>query len=297
MVYFERRGFTPHGVEKVNIDKTYELAKNILEADRIDPQKLKDCDERMVNRDMQYVRDRKAQFEKESTPESRRDKKMATIMEVIINEQVELNDWLGPNAETVTSSQYDDIANGVDGIIRLQSEREGDTDYCLAVDVTFSADSTHIRGKFNKILENIEKGQLTEIKYFAVPDLEGTHEYEYKGSVKMPRVVIGIERQVVEKLGDLWFKKNKKELGSHPVQHVIAKEILDQLAVSEQYARSHGNRNNIAAVYRRVSGIIEGSLKEKEDGGDYMNGFKPLKNDRVLGAITTYLDDVVTAMR
>jgi hypothetical protein len=163
--------------------------------------------------------------------------------------------------------------------------------------VTFSTDSTHIRGKFNKILEKIEKGELTEIKYFAVPNSEDIYEYEYKGSVKMPRVVIGIERQVVEELGGLWFKKNKKELGGHPVQHVIAKEILDQLAVSERYARSHGNHNNIAAIYRRVSGVIEGSLKEKEDGGDYINGVKPLKNDKVLGAITTYLDDVVMAMK
>ena len=297
MVYFERRGFSPHGVEKVNIDKTYKLAKEVVEADRIDPKKFKNCDEQMVNQDMQYVRDREAQFEMESMPEAREDKKMATIMEVIINEQVELNDWLGPNAETVISSRYDDIANGVDGIIRLQREGEGDIDLCLAVDVTFSSDSTHIRGKFNKIFENIEKGELTEIKYFTVPNPEDVHEYEYKGSVKMPRVVIGIERQIVEKLGDLWFKKNRKELGGHPVQHVIAKEILDQLAVYDQYARSHGNRNDIATVYRRASGVIEGSLKEKEDGGDYMNGFKPLKNDRVLGAITTYLDDVVTAMR
>lgn len=294
MVYFERRGFSPHDVEKVNMDKAYELAKKVLEADRIDPRKFEDYDQQMVNRDMQYVRDRKAQFEKESTSESRKDKKLATILEAIINEQVELGDWLGPDAQTITSSEYDDIAHGVDGIIRLQHEGKSGAYFCLAIDVTFSTD---IRDKFNKIMENIERGELTEIKYFALPNPEDVHEYEYKGGFKMPRVVIGIEKQVVEKLADLWTAKNKKELGSHPVQHVIAKEILDELAVSEQYARSHGNRNNIATVYRQMSGVIERSLKEKEDGGDYTKGIGPLRNDKVLGVITTYLDGVVTAMK
>lgn len=297
MVYYERRGFAPTNVEKININKAYELAEKVLEADRIDPRKLKHCDQQMVDRDMQYVRDRKAQFEKESTPESKEDKKMATILEAIIHEQVELGDWLGPDAETIASSSYDDIANGVDSIVKLRHEGEGDTHLGLAIDVTFSTD---IRGKLNKIMQDIEMGKLTEIKYLPLPDSEAAHEYAYKGSSKMPRVVVGIERQVAEKLADLWLKKNKenkKELGNHPVQHVIAKEILDQLAVSEQYARSHGNRNNIAAVYRQVSMVIERSLKEKEDGGNYANGLGSLKNDKVLHTITQYLDDIMIAMK
>mgnify|MGYP001569067552 CR=1 FL=1 len=51
---------------------------------------------------------------------------MATIMEAIIHEQIELNDWLGPDAETITPSQYDVIANGVDSIIRFQHEGDDD---------------------------------------------------------------------------------------------------------------------------------------------------------------------------
>lgn len=294
MVYYERRGFDPRDVEKVNINKAYELAENVLEADRIDPQKSEHYDQQMVDRDMQYVRDRKAQFEKEATSESKKNKKMATVLEAIIHEQIELGDWLGPNAETVTSSQYDDVANGVDSIVVLPHEGEGDAYLGLAIDVTFSTD---IRGKLNRIMEDIEKGKLTEIKYPPLQDSEDAHERAYKGSVKMPRVVVGIEEHVVEKLADLWLKKNKKELGSHAVQNVIAKEILDQLAVGEQYARSHGNRNDIATVYRQISGVIERSLKEKEDGGDYIDGLGALKNDRVLAVITQYLDDIMVALK
>ncbi|MEK7083545.1 MAG: hypothetical protein AAB972_05200, partial [Patescibacteria group bacterium] len=91
MVYYERRGFNPYDGEKININKAYELARNVLEADRIDSQQFKYYDQQMVNRDMQYVRDRTVQFEKESTPESKKAKKMATIMEAIIHEQIELN--------------------------------------------------------------------------------------------------------------------------------------------------------------------------------------------------------------
>lgn len=294
MVYFERRGFSSRDVEKMGIDKAYELAEKVLEADRIDPQKFEHYDKQMVDRDMQYVRDREAQFERESRPEARQDKKMATVMEAIIHEQVELGDWLGPNAQTITPSHYDDIANGVDSIVRLQREGEGDTHLGLAIDVTFSTD---IRGKLNKIMEDIEQGKLTEIKYFASPNPEDSNEYVYTGSLKIPRVVVGIEKQVVEKLADLWLKKNKKELGQHPIQHVIAKEILDQLAVFEQYARSRNNRNNIAAVYRQVSAVIERSLKEKEDEGDYINSLGVLKYDKVFGIITKYLDDIMAVMK
>lgn len=294
MVYYERRGFSPHNAEKININKAYELARNVLEVDRVDPQQFKQYDQQMVSRDMQYVHDRTAQFEKESTPESKKAKKMATIIEAILHEQIELNDWLGPDAETITPSPYDDIANGVDSIIRFQHEGDDDAHLGLAIDVTFS---TNIRGKLNRIMEDIGNGKLTEIKYAPWLDLEDVHERAYKSNLKIPRVVVGIEEDMVEKLADLWLKKNKKELGSHAVQNVIAKEILDQLAVSEQYARSHGNHNNIAAVYRKLSAIIEKSLKKKEDGGDYLNGLGALKNDKVLGVITQYLDDVIAVMR
>lgn len=280
--------------EQFDMGKAYQRANNVLDADRIDPEALEGCDKEMVARDMQYVRDRQARFKIESRPEAEEDKKMATVLEAIVHEQVELNDWLGPNAETISASHFDDIANGVDTIVQFQREGEHDAHLGLAIDVTFSTD---IRNKLNRIMEDIEQGRLTEIKYFASPNPEEPDEYVYNGGLKVPRVVIGIEKQTVEKLADLWMKKNKKELGAHVVQRVIAKEILDQLTCFEQYARSRNNRNHIAENYKHVRDTLERSLNEREDGGFETEDIGSLRNDRVLGVIEKYLGDVTAAMR
>lgn len=293
MPYFERKELHFHDSEKINLDHIYELAQKILEADRIDPRKFEHYDQKMIDKDLQYVRDRKAQFERQSTPESKKDKKMATVLEAIIHEQVELSDWLGPHAETITSSSYDDIANGIDSIVRWQREGEGDTHLGLGIDVTFSTD---IRNKLNAIMENIENGKLTEIKYFASPDPDHSDEYVYTGSLKVPRVVVGIEKKVVEELADLRMKNNKKALASHPVQYVIAKEILDQLAVGEQYARHH-HHLNLALMYRQISSVVERNLKEKEEGEDAVKKIESLKNDKVFDIIMKYLDDIMIIIK
>lgn len=244
--------------ERFDIEKAYKHANEVLDADRIDPETLKGCDQQMVARDMQYVRDREAQFKIKSTPEIQENKKVATVLEAIIHEQVELNDLLGPNTETITASRFDDIANGVDTIVRFG---DNDAHLGLAVDVTFNTD---IRDKLNAIMQNIERGKLTEIKYSATPDPENPDEHVYTGSLKIPRVVIGVEKEIAQQLGALWMNKKKKGLADHPAQHVIVKEILDQLAVYDHYAISCGNPNGIDMVYRRLSTVIERNLKEKK---------------------------------
>ncbi len=296
MPYYERKSIPFEQSERFDIAKAYERAQKALNADRIDPKKFIDRDIQTVNRDMQYVRDREGEFKLESRREAEEDRKMATILEAIIHEHVELSDWLGPRAETITTSRYDDIANGVDSIVRFGGENgnEGDTHLGLAIDVTFSTD---IRDKLNAILNDAEKGRLTQIKYFALPDPEDPDTYIHTGSLNVPRVVIGMERETVQQLALLWMDKKNKELAAHPAQYLITREILDQLAVFDRYARMRGNPNNIGGVYRNVSKMIEESLKEKEGDTDYSQGMKPLKNDRVFGNIQAYLDDVLDAMK
>jgi len=298
MPYFERRGFKveprSEQSERLDIEKAYKRASKALDADRIDPEALEGCDEQTVARDMQYVRDRQAQFKLETRPEALEDEKVATMFEAIIHEQVDLSDWLGPNAETITASYFDDIANGVDTIVRFQSEEEADTHMGLAIDVTFSTD---IRDKLNRILNDIEQGKLAEVKYFGSPKPESPDEYVYSGGLKVPRVVIGIEKRTVEKLAGLWLDKKKKELGDHMVQRVIAKEILDQLELFEKYARSRNNRNHIAESYANTRRTLEQSLNEREDGGFETENIGSLKNDRVFGVIEQYLGDAAAAMK
>ena len=156
MAYFERRGIDTRRAEQMDIyNKAYERAQAVLEKERIDPEKFRDYDKDMIARDKEYVLKREAQFKMRATPESQKTKKIATVLEAIIHEQTELSDWLGPDASTVSTSRYDDIANGTDTIVRFQREDEADAHLGLAIDVTFSPD---IREKLDGVKEDIKHG-------------------------------------------------------------------------------------------------------------------------------------------
>ena len=297
MAYFERRGIDTRRVEQMDIyNKAYERAEAVLEEERIDPEKFRNYDKDMIRRDQEYVLKREARFNMEATPESEEAKKIATVFEAIIHEQTELSDWLGPEASTVSTSRYDDIANGTDTIVRFQREDEADAHLGLAIDVTFSPD---IREKLDDVKEDIKRGKLTEIKYFALPDPENPDEYTSMGRLKVPRVVIGVSKKSVSDLAELWIEKEKRALEKHPVQHVIARETLDQLTIFERYARSR-DKSEIAAVYKQVREVLERSLREKEDSvwlekRDYRReseAMGALRSDEVFSAITGYMEDM-----
>lgn len=125
--------------------------------------------------------------------------------------------------------------------------------------------------------------------------MEQQERFDIEKAYQRANEVLDMDRIDPEK-----FEHYDKQMVGRDMQYVRdreAQEILDQLAVFDQYARSHGNPNSIAAVYRQVSHVIERSLKDKEGGEDYKEGAKPLKNDRVLGTITKYLDDVVATIK
>ena len=289
MPYYERRGIPTSQPEKLNIDEAYKRAQKTFDAEAVDLNNFGSLyDARTIREDREYVRARMAKFEIDPA------KKLATIFEAIIHEQAELNEWLGPDITTIKSSEFDDIAHGVDTIVHFDQEEGGDADMGLAIDVTFG---THIREKLNAIMDEIERGELTEVKYLSYPDPDDPDAYIFTHS-KMPRVIIGAEEQTVKDVGGLWFAKKRKELAEHPIKHLIAKEIMDQLALFEQHARLH-NRSDIASSYRRMLGIMERRFKEKEKSMTVKQGYAsdealgPLKNDRILHSINDYLFDII----
>lgn len=296
MPYYERRGFGPK-TEQIDMHKAYERARKLLERDRIDIKKFVHYDKATIAHDIEFVRKREAQFKMDSNAESIQAQETATILEAITNEEIELDDWLGPEASTITPSRYDDIVNGMDSIVCYQHEGERDTHLGLAIDVTFSPEG--IQEKLERNRKDIENHTLAEIKYFASPDPENPDEYIYVRSLKVPRVVIGVEKKVAQDLAYVWLEKDKKALKKHPIQYVIGREIIDQLVFGEQYARSR-NANDIAAVYKQVRMVVEKNLQKKEGGiwkkerdyGAEADAMGILKNDKVLNLIEDYLHHI-----
>ena len=297
MPHFERkRAEMKRSEPAIDIKPAYERARKINDRESIDPRKFEHYDKSMILRDMELVQRREADFRMQSSRESEENKKVAMILEAVFHEQIGKSDWIGPNVSAIKSSRYDDIFNKVDSIARVKREGEGDTHLGLAIDVTFSS---HITDKLDDIKDDVRNGKLSDIKYFASPNTENPKEYTYMGSLKVPRVVIGIEKKAVLDLMKQWMENDAKGLAQNPVQHVIAGEIVDQLAFFERYARSR-NQPAVAAVYKQVRLVMERSLAEKEDGvwqqernrDKETEAMQGLKHDRVRKAIMDYMHDV-----
>jgi len=193
------------------LEKAYVRAQKLIERDAIDPERdFGDLyDSKQIQADKEYVERREKQIRKEQeteTPAERRAQQHATILEALVHEQIRASGWLGRGVRAVKTSRFDDIKNGVDEIIEFLDDGDAVTSrLALAVDVTFS---NQLASKFQRIREEIDSGELAEVKYFAS---DASHQ---RGELThLPRVVIGAEILNVKKLIDVWIQDSEtKEL-------------------------------------------------------------------------------------
>lgn len=160
MMDFERIG----RAENIDIDKAHKKASEVLR-DAIDIEDFSDI-YKDTEKDKEYVEAMEKKFE-ESSMDSPKEfqymQKMGKILEAIIHEQGELSDWFGENATTITPARYDDIKNGIDSIVEFQEGESSASHLALAIDVVSGQE---IQKKFARIKDDINKGHLSEIKYF-----------------------------------------------------------------------------------------------------------------------------------
>lgn len=235
-----------------------------------------------IDRDIAYVEHRKKDFERTNSPQLKEAKEYATVLEAIINEQIELNNWFGENVTTRKASDFDDIANGVDTIAEITQDTST-THLALAIDVTYS---DQLDKKLQRIKREIDDGTLTSIKYFVSGD------ETFKGvKSKVPLVVIGADKQQLREISQLWMERNNKELAKHPLQLQLLDEIFMQLERYRAYAEQIG-RHDIATIYEKQVRIIEVIRKQKKElyrTSDADNTYRLL--DQVYRALKYKMDD------
>lgn len=282
-----RNPFESHTPESFGLGRAYERAEKALQQDVIDMEQFEDLyGQKQVERDRAYVEDRKTRFERDNSPEEKDRKRLATIFEAIMHEQIELSDWLGPEAHTVKTCEFDDIANGVDEIVEVRKEEEGPTRLALAIDVTFNA---QVERKMQRICdEDIGKERLARVKYFYSEE-----EPDFRGELSnVPRVVVGIGREAVRELAELWMQGEKQALARHPVQWAILEEIQLQVHAFRDYAAAQ-DKSIAARAYERAARIVDRIVQEK--------GAPPprtaLQNDEVLNEIRLYLERLPVSKR
>lgn len=240
-----------------NLEGAYEKAENFLDENRIDMQDFRKLyGDENVDNDAKHVSDLKQKMAEDNTPEEIEAKKLATIFEVIISEQAELSDWLGPNATTYITTEYDDIVNKVDTIVEITDEEKAASHLGLAIDATYS---NLLLEKFRSIKDNISKGKLATIKYFESPSMD------FKGKLnKVPRVIVSADPETIKNLIKLWENGDKKALAEHPIQFQILEEILVQLDAFEIYAKKIG-KPEIASKFRKMTTVINKIFTDKSD--------------------------------
>ncbi len=229
--------------------------ENFEDEGEIDPTTFKNYGRGMVSEDLKYVARMEKIFEAQQTPFEAEAKKLATIFEAIIHEQIELNNWLGDKVTTRKASRYDDIKNGVDTIAELEHDAGGTSHLALALDITYS----NPMKKLDAIRTQIDKGTLTEVKYFESSDggVKGTLS-------RVPRVVIGADRPAVLELAHLWMEKKGKGLADHPMQMQILDEIAIQLTKFAEYARSQ-SKIDIAEIFERQLRLVNNIYEQKKE--------------------------------
>lgn len=209
-------------------------------------------------------------------------KQRGDIFEAVVASQIAESDWMGPSADVIVPSTYDDVENKVDGIVEFEREEGGNSHLALAVDVTESPKS--MDEKFAAIKGSIENGQLSKIKYFRSKNFRG----ELSG---IPRVVVGADVATVKEISDLIvrfkrlqktigenrgketnaataehsskeFARVRKEVAEHPLQDILLVEIQKQLSSFREYAHRIG-KEEVVEHYTQVLSLIDSIIEEK----------------------------------
>src|SRR3989344_7375739 len=156
-----------------------------------------------IEKDKQAVKELKQKFKEsdKTNPERTDSRKRGELLEAILAKQIELEDWLGSEAQTITPSRYDDIFNHVD--LMVEFANEGFVKYlALSIDVTTSRQE--IAQKIDGIRKDIQKNHLTPMKYFS------SKETGLRGKLdNIPRVVVGADVNTIRELAGLWLNLEK----------------------------------------------------------------------------------------
>jgi len=237
------------------IERALHKAQEKLAIDKIDMDDFADLYN--VIKDKEYVWEKEEIFEQKNSSQEKENKKLATVLEAILHEQIEQNCYLGDNIKTVSTCKFDDIKNGVDQILEVGDEDEKDTQHlAIAIDATFNPD---VYKKIKKIKEKIKSGKLAVVKYFKSDILHFRGE---KGGI--PEFVLGIDKKNLEDVTKLWMNDENQKLGYHPLHIMIFDEILQQSKYYQDYAEKIG-QTKIAKKYKELYNLFSQLKGEKEE--------------------------------
>ncbi len=198
-------------------------------------------------------------------------KNISSLYEGVIADQISANAWFGENCESIPTSEYDDIKNGVD-VVTIFNQDDVKHHIGLGIDVTFASDAKVLEKKLDSIKQCIRTMSLPSLKYFQDPET-GEHQ-----KIFLPKIIIGSRLASAEKLIQLWGSKDperNKKLSEHPVSSKIIMESLAQLKYFREQAKNLSENHisikdkeayeNIAMEYNKMYKIFIDIYQNKKE--------------------------------
>jgi len=186
-----------------------------------------------VQHDLQYVdkmQQRFAESDNEKLPNGltfKEVRQLAEIAEYDLIRGINLGGWI-PHGRAIKTSDFDDIANGVDLVMEIGGKQSSIGHLGLGVDVSFSL---NLQKKFQRIKEEIDAydgrlNRLGVVKYFQ------SQAAGMRGELSgLPRVVTAFDLGVLE---DMAVKS--EQLKGHIGQALMITTMQKQLSVFHEYA-------------------------------------------------------------
>ncbi len=217
---------------------------------RIDPLNFPKYDPEMVAADVARVQELEVIFDaKDNTPEKKEMKAFTDAAEYLLGNMIEDYDWMGSGTLMIRTSKYDDYVGGIDAVAEFQDAKH------LGMALDFTINSAAVE-KVGRIKREIDQGTIPEVRYFK--------SVNYKGELKVARIVITLDRTVIDdvmekKLGEenafrqmnseevdpssrerykMKRRESREALSTHPLQIDILRQIILQLNAYSDYAKS-----------------------------------------------------------
>ena len=241
--------------------------------------------EEKIKKDLNDVSFLKGKWQKkldEKEPKEQYLRKISSIFEILLVEQIEQNNWLGNNSETFVASETDDLKNKIDfGVFfNVENNEEVSRHLGFSTDVVFSSDMEYVSNKLDSIKSCIDSGLLPTLEYFEDP-ITGEHK-----KIFLPKVVVGSSLSSAERLIKIWGSHDShknKILAEDPIQAQIVLESIYQLKYFYNYAKD---------LYIKNKGDSEKSQKYLEIAKSYgeMNNIFCEIYEEKKKIINTYFD-------
>lgn len=246
--YFQRRENNQNFNNEEYLNELLVMAAKANKIDRIAYKDFIDLyGQKTVKSDVDWVKQQKANHQEKNSPSEIWHKKVADILEAILHQQIEANNYFGENVWTIKTCSYDDFRNHIDSILEIRHPEQKSANYSgIALDVTSASHPDRLAKKVNRILDKIKRGELAKIKYFQSEFLNIRGE---KSNV--PLFVIGCDLKHTEELARLWHNDKQHALAEHPIQVLLLKQIIQQAQLYHDYAKKV-NQPEIATIYQQI---------------------------------------------